>query len=100
MKIDEGKLHQLVGQMLNDLGGAASVAMVRMGDVRLTRTVDLAPYHWLFPPAVDNPDPDEPPASRRCHKPMAQQSRSASLTSGRSLPHHPIRTLARRAVAA
>ena len=30
--IDEGKLNQLVGQMLNDLGGAASVAMVRMGD--------------------------------------------------------------------
>ena len=30
--MDEGKLHQLVGQMLNDLGGAASVAMVRMGD--------------------------------------------------------------------
>ena len=30
--IDEGKLNQLVGQILNDLGGAASVAMVRMGD--------------------------------------------------------------------
>jgi hypothetical protein len=30
--IDEGKLHQVVGQILNDLGGAASVAMVRMGD--------------------------------------------------------------------
>jgi hypothetical protein len=30
--IDEGKLNQAIGQMLNDLGGAASVAMVRMGD--------------------------------------------------------------------
>src|ERR1700733_2816147 len=30
--IDEGKLNQLIGQMLGDLGGAASVAMVRMGD--------------------------------------------------------------------
>jgi hypothetical protein len=32
MNVDEGRLNQLVGQMLNDLGGAASVAMVRMGD--------------------------------------------------------------------
>jgi hypothetical protein len=30
--VDEAKLHQLIGQLLNDLGGAASVAMVRMGD--------------------------------------------------------------------
>jgi 2-polyprenyl-3-methyl-5-hydroxy-6-metoxy-1,4-benzoquinol methylase len=30
--VDEEKLHQLIGQLLNDLGGAASVAMVRMGD--------------------------------------------------------------------
>jgi len=30
--IDEGRLNQLLGQMLSDLGGAASVAMVRMGD--------------------------------------------------------------------
>jgi hypothetical protein len=30
--MDEAKLHQLVGQMLSDLGGAASVALVRMGD--------------------------------------------------------------------
>jgi hypothetical protein len=32
MDIDEGRLNQLLGQMLADLGGAASVAMVRMGD--------------------------------------------------------------------
>ncbi len=32
MNVDEGRMRQLVGQMLNDLGGAASVAMVRMGD--------------------------------------------------------------------
>jgi hypothetical protein len=31
-EIDQDRLHQLPGQMLNDLGGAASVAMVRMGD--------------------------------------------------------------------
>ncbi len=30
--MDEAKLHQFVGQMLSDLGGAASVALVRMGD--------------------------------------------------------------------
>jgi hypothetical protein len=30
--VDEGKLQDAIGQMLNDLGGAASVAMVRMGD--------------------------------------------------------------------
>ena len=30
--VDDGKLMQLVGQMVGDLGGAASVAMVRMGD--------------------------------------------------------------------
>jgi 2-polyprenyl-3-methyl-5-hydroxy-6-metoxy-1,4-benzoquinol methylase len=30
--IDDGKLNTLIGQMLSDLGGAASVAMVRMGD--------------------------------------------------------------------
>ena len=30
--VDETKLHQLIGQMLGDLGGAASVAMVRIGD--------------------------------------------------------------------
>jgi 2-polyprenyl-3-methyl-5-hydroxy-6-metoxy-1,4-benzoquinol methylase len=30
--IDETKLNQFVGQMLSDLGGAASIALVRMGD--------------------------------------------------------------------
>jgi ubiquinone/menaquinone biosynthesis C-methylase UbiE len=30
--IDEGKLHQFIGQLLGDLGGASSVAMVRIGD--------------------------------------------------------------------
>jgi 2-polyprenyl-3-methyl-5-hydroxy-6-metoxy-1,4-benzoquinol methylase len=30
--IDDAKLQRLLGQMLGDLGGAASVAMVRMGD--------------------------------------------------------------------
>src|SRR5437763_1480045 len=30
--MDEEKLHQFIGQMLSDLGGAASVALVRMGD--------------------------------------------------------------------
>jgi 2-polyprenyl-3-methyl-5-hydroxy-6-metoxy-1,4-benzoquinol methylase len=30
--IDEGKLHQFIGQLLSDLGGASSVAMVRIGD--------------------------------------------------------------------
>ena len=30
--VDEAKLHQFVGQMLGDLGGAASIALVRLGD--------------------------------------------------------------------
>ena len=30
--IDEGRLNQLIGQMVSDLGGASSVAMVRIGD--------------------------------------------------------------------
>lgn len=30
--VDEGKLNAFVGQILSDLGGASSVAMVRMGD--------------------------------------------------------------------
>jgi SAM-dependent methyltransferase len=30
--VDDAKLHQFVGQMLSDLGGAASIAMVRIGD--------------------------------------------------------------------
>ncbi len=30
--VDEGKLHQFIGQILGDLGGAASIAMVRIGD--------------------------------------------------------------------
>jgi 2-polyprenyl-3-methyl-5-hydroxy-6-metoxy-1,4-benzoquinol methylase len=30
--IDDGKLNQFVGQMLGDLGGASSIAMVRIGD--------------------------------------------------------------------
>ena len=29
---NEAKLNQLIGQMLSDLGGASSVAMVRIGD--------------------------------------------------------------------
>jgi len=30
--MDEAKLHQFVGQMLNDLGGAVSIALIQMGD--------------------------------------------------------------------
>ena len=30
--VDDAKLHQFIGQMLSDLGGAASVALVRIGD--------------------------------------------------------------------
>ena len=30
--VDDTKLHQFMGQMLSDLGGAASVALVRIGD--------------------------------------------------------------------
>jgi hypothetical protein len=30
--VDDAKLHKFIGQMLSDLGGAASVALVRIGD--------------------------------------------------------------------
>src|ERR1700750_48390 len=30
--VDENKLHQVIGQMLGDLGGAASISLVRIGD--------------------------------------------------------------------
>src|SRR5947208_14308442 len=30
--VNEGKLHQFIGQLLGDLGGASSIAMVRIGD--------------------------------------------------------------------
>ena len=30
--VDEGKLNEFIGQMLGDLGGASSIAMVRIGD--------------------------------------------------------------------
>ena len=30
--VDEAKLNQFIGQMLGDLGGAASIVLVRMGD--------------------------------------------------------------------
>jgi hypothetical protein len=30
--IDDQKLHQIIGQMLSDLGGAASIALVGIGD--------------------------------------------------------------------
>jgi hypothetical protein len=30
--VDEAKLHEYIGKMLGDLGGASSVAMVRIGD--------------------------------------------------------------------
>jgi hypothetical protein len=32
--VDDTKLHQFMGQMLSDLGGAASVALLRIGDCR------------------------------------------------------------------
>jgi hypothetical protein len=35
--VDDAKLHQFMGQMLSDLGGAASVALVRIGDALETR---------------------------------------------------------------
>ena len=31
-KLDENKLNAFIGQMLSDLGGASSVALVRIGD--------------------------------------------------------------------
>ena len=41
--VDENKLNQFVGQMLADLGGAASVAMVRIGDASRASTGRCTP---------------------------------------------------------
>jgi hypothetical protein len=30
--VDDAKLHQFIGQVLSDLGGAASVSLVRIGE--------------------------------------------------------------------
>src|ERR1700745_578055 len=30
--VDDAKLHEFIGQMLSDLGGAARIALVRIGD--------------------------------------------------------------------
>jgi hypothetical protein len=43
--VDATKVHQFMGQMLSDLGGAASVALVRIGDA-------LGLYKTLPTPAV------------------------------------------------
>jgi len=41
--IDEGRLNEFIGKMLTDLGGATSVAMVRMGDrLGLYKTLNAA----------------------------------------------------------
>ena len=40
--MDEGKLHKLVSQILSDLGGASSIAMVRIGDALGLASVQTA----------------------------------------------------------
>ena len=41
--VDESKLHQFIGQMLSDLGGAASIALVRMGDPAILQYAHMQP---------------------------------------------------------
>lgn len=51
--LDEAKLNQFMGQMLADLGGAGSIAMVRMGDnLGLYKTL-----HAKGPMTVELPPP-------------------------------------------
>lgn len=40
--IDEAKLNQFMGQILSDLGGASSIAMVRIGDA-----LELCKKFWM-----------------------------------------------------
>lgn len=47
--IDEGKLNAFIGQMLSDLGGASSIAVVRLGD-----TLGLYLREWLSHQAASN----------------------------------------------
>lgn len=50
-QLDENKLHQFVGKMLGDLGGAFSVPTVRIGlnsaySMPYTRADPLPPMNW------------------------------------------------------
>ena len=45
-KIDEGKLNSFIGQMLSDLGGASSVALVRLGESGVGQALPPALVWW------------------------------------------------------
>ena len=50
-QLDENKLHEFVGKMLGDLGGAFSVPTVRIGlnsaySMLYTRAAQLRPKSW------------------------------------------------------
>jgi hypothetical protein len=48
--VDEAKLHQFVGQMLNDLGGAISIGLVQLGDALMNCSQHNDPGDSLFLP--------------------------------------------------
>ena len=73
--VDEAKLHQFVGQMLADLGGAASVALVRIGDA-------LGLYKTLHERRSD----DGGRACRRGRRQPALSARVAVASGGLELP--------------
>src|SRR6476620_2862504 len=85
--VDQNKLNQFVGQMLSDLGGASSIALVRMGDAlglyktlhakgpmtcaELGKTATVNERYlreWLSQPAASN------------HLTVAPSSRKSSLS--------------------
>jgi hypothetical protein len=73
--VDDAKLHQFMGQMLSDLGGAASVALVRIGDaLGLYKTI-----HERGPITVGR-------ACRRIRRPRPLPARVAVASSCLELP--------------
>ena len=97
--VDEGKLNAFIGQMLSDLGGASSIAMVRLGDtlglykaihangpmtsIELAKTAKVDERYlreWLSHQAASNYLSYDPlPPSSLCHpsRPWCSQTRRA-----------------------
>lgn len=100
--IDEGKLNAFIGQMLSDLGGASSIAMVRLGDtlglyraihangsmtsVELAKAAKVDERYlreWLSHQAASNYLSYDPPTGRlQCHpsRPWCSPTRRAQST--------------------
>ena len=71
--IDEGKLNVFIGQILGDLGGASSVAMVRLGGSLGVEAMAL----YRYVPGKDEQERTDHGPARSCH----EAEKSTSTTS-------------------